>query len=70
MWLINDHLRLEAVPPEPRLIYTVNDQLDFFAGGELLGDAYKRDHTDFARPANSVSAAGSLTTAKSARARG
>ena len=47
VWLISDHLRLEAVPPEPRLIYSVNEKLDFFAGGELLGDAYKRDDTNF-----------------------
>jgi hypothetical protein len=44
IWLISDHLRLEAVPPEPKLIYTVNEKLDFFVGGEILGDAYKRDH--------------------------
>jgi hypothetical protein len=50
VWLINDHLRIEAVPPEPRIIYSVNKKLDFFAGGELLGEAYKRDTIDGARP--------------------
>ena len=50
VWLLRDNLRLEAVPPEPRLIYSVSDQLDFFVGGELIGGAYKRDRTDYARP--------------------
>jgi hypothetical protein len=45
--LFNDHLRLEAIPPEPRLIYTVNEKLDFFVGGEILGDAFKRDDTNY-----------------------
>ncbi len=50
VWLINDHLRVEAVPPEPRIIYSVSKKLDFFAGGELLGEAYKRNVNPAARP--------------------
>jgi hypothetical protein len=50
VWLIRDNLRLEGVPPEPRLIYTVCKQLDFFAGGELLGESYKRAADPGARP--------------------
>ena len=50
VWLIRDNLRLEAIPPEPRLIYTVSKQLDFFAGGELLGESYKRAADPGARP--------------------
>ena len=50
VWLIRDNLRLQGVPPEPRLIYTVNKQLDFFAGGELLGESYKRAADPGARP--------------------
>ena len=49
VWLLRDNLRLEAVPPEPRLIYSVNDKLDLFLGGELLGDAYKRDETRYSQ---------------------
>ena len=47
VWLISDHLRLEAIPPEPRLTYSFSDKLDFFVGGDLLGDAYKRDETHY-----------------------
>ena len=50
VWLINNHIRLQAVPEEPRLIYTVNKQLDFFAGGEVNGTAFKRNSDDDARP--------------------
>lgn len=50
VWVINEKLRLEAVPPEPRLIYSVSEKLDFFVGGELLGNAYRRDRNDNARP--------------------
>jgi hypothetical protein len=50
VWLIRDNLRLEAVPPEPRLIYTVCKQLDLFAGGEILGESYKRASDPGARP--------------------
>ncbi len=50
VWLINDHLRLQAVPEEPRLIYTVNKQLDFFVGGQVSGTAFKRNSDDDARP--------------------
>ncbi len=50
VWLLRDHLRLEAVPPEPRLIYSLSDKIDFFVGGELIGGAYKRDSTAYTRP--------------------
>ena len=50
VWLINSHLRLEAVPEEPRLIYTVSKQLDFFVGGEVNGTTFKRNSDDDARP--------------------
>jgi hypothetical protein len=50
VWLISDHLRLEAIPPEPRLIFTVSKQLDFFVGGEILGESYKTAPNPEARP--------------------
>ena len=50
VWLINNHIRLQAVPEEPRLIYTVSKQLDFFVGGEVNGTAFKRNGDDDARP--------------------
>lgn len=50
VWLITQKLRLEAIPPEPRLIYSFGEKLDVFAGAELLGNAYRRDKNDRARP--------------------
>lgn len=50
VWLISDNLRLEAIPPTPRLIYSVNDKVDLFVGGEILGDAYARDATNYKAP--------------------
>ena len=50
VWLIDNHMRLQAVPEEPRFIYTVSKQLDFFAGGEVNGTAFKRNSDDDARP--------------------
>lgn len=48
--LITDHLRIEARPPTPRIIYSFNKKLDLYLGAELLGSAYKRDSNDNARP--------------------
>ena len=50
VWLIQDNLRLEAIPPEPRLIYSISKKLDLFVGGELLGEAYKTAPNPEARP--------------------
>jgi hypothetical protein len=50
VWLIKDNLRLEGVPPEPRLIYSVSKELDLFVGGELLGESYKTAPNPQARP--------------------
>ena len=43
VWLITDRLRLEALPPEPQLIFKLNDKIDLIVGAELIGQAYKRD---------------------------
>ena len=50
VWVITKKARLEAIPPEPRLIYSFSEKLDVFLGGELLGDAYRRDRNNNARP--------------------
>lgn len=50
IWLFTDKLRLEARPPNPRLIYSYSKQLDFYVGAELLGSSYKRDADRSARP--------------------
>ena len=50
VWLINDRLSLQAIPPEPRLVYKVSEHFDIFAGGELLGEAYKTSYRNDLRP--------------------
>ena len=52
IWLLTDKLRIEARPPTPRLIYSYSKALDFYAGAELLGSAYRRDADRDARPQN------------------
>ena len=50
VWIIDDHLSLQAIPPEPRLVYKVDKHLEFFVGGELLGEAYKTSYRNDLRP--------------------
>jgi hypothetical protein len=46
VWAPSKQWRLMAVPPEPRLIYSVNKQLDVWVGGEIAGSAFRIDHHD------------------------
>lgn len=43
-WFINDKWILNAVVPQPRLIYNQSDRLQLWLGGELVGGAYKTDN--------------------------
>lgn len=43
LWKISDSLTLSAIPPEPRLTWTVNDELSIWLGGEMAGKAYRTD---------------------------
>jgi len=43
LWHINDQWDLRAYLPEPRLTYKVSDKLHLYAGGELVGGAFKTD---------------------------
>jgi hypothetical protein len=45
-WYISDKWELDAVLPDPRLIYKASDKLQIWAGGELAGGAYKTDRRD------------------------
>lgn len=48
VWVPCPQWRLMAVPPEPRLIYSVTKQLDVWVGGEIAGSAFRVDHnSDF-----------------------
>jgi hypothetical protein len=41
LWHISDKWDLRAYLPNPRLVYVVSDALEFWAGGELVGGAYR-----------------------------
>ena len=44
VWVPNEKVRLMGVLPEPRVIYSVSEQLDLWVGGELVGGAFRTDH--------------------------
>jgi hypothetical protein len=44
LWHINPKWDLRAYLPDPRLVYQCSDNLEFYAGGELVGGAYKTDN--------------------------
>jgi hypothetical protein len=46
VWKPSDKIRVMGVLPEPRVIYTVNKQLEFHVGGQLAGGSYRTDHHD------------------------
>jgi hypothetical protein len=46
VWRPSKQWRVMAIPPEPRLIYSVNKQLDLWVGGEIAGGAFRIDHHD------------------------
>ena len=48
-WRINDQWTLRAVVPEPRIIYRPQENLAFFAGGEVVGGSFRTDG-DTGRP--------------------
>jgi hypothetical protein len=45
-WRINDQWTVRAIPPDPRIIYTPRDDLNFWVGGELTGGAFRVDGRD------------------------
>jgi hypothetical protein len=44
LWHISDKWDLRAYLPDPRLVYEVSDNFEIYAGGELVGGAYKTDN--------------------------
>ena len=50
VWLVNDNLTIYGIPPEPRVIYKLNEHFNVFVGGELLGEAYKTGYRNNLRP--------------------
>lgn len=49
VWRPNKQWTVNAIVPEPRLIYSPNDRLSFWLGGQLTGGSYRtdRDNTIF-----------------------
>lgn len=45
-WNISDAWKLKLLFPNPRMIYTVNNSVKLWVGGELVGGAYRVDHRD------------------------
>lgn len=43
IWRINNACDLEACLPNPRIFFKASDDLQLFAGGELVGGAYRTD---------------------------
>lgn len=48
-WDINEHWALSLIPPDPRLIYSPNEQWEFWVGGEIMGGGFKTDGRDIER---------------------
>lgn len=46
IWHPNDNIRVMGILPNPRVIYTVNRQLEVYVGGELAGGSFRTDHHD------------------------
>ncbi|HEY2124563.1 MAG TPA: hypothetical protein VGG94_03775 [Chthoniobacterales bacterium] len=46
IWHPNDSIRVMGILPNPRVIYTVNKQLEVYVGGELAGGSFRTDHHD------------------------
>jgi len=50
IWIPNDHLRLMALAPDPKLIYSPTKKLDLWIGGELVGGSFRTDRNDEIQP--------------------
>ncbi|HEY1581883.1 MAG TPA: hypothetical protein VGF73_02155 [Chthoniobacterales bacterium] len=46
IWIVSDDVRLMAVLPEPKLIYSPNKKLDLWVGGELVGGSFRTDRNE------------------------
>ena len=46
IWMPNDQWKLLAILPEPRLVYSPCNKLDFWVGGQLTGGSFRTDRND------------------------
>lgn len=63
-WHINDKWELDGYLPDPRLVYSVSDNVGVYAGAELVGGAYKTDN----RSVTPVKLSGAVLTYDEVRA--
>ena len=51
VWYPNDKIKVMAIPPRPRIIYSPNKDLELWVGGEIAGGSFRTDqHDDFLGP--------------------
>lgn len=50
VYIPSDKLRIMAVLPEPKIIYSASKRLDLWAGGELVGGSFRTDRNANIRP--------------------
>ncbi len=43
VWTINPKWTVFAIPPRPRIVYSPTPELDFWAGGEIVGGIFRTD---------------------------
>jgi hypothetical protein len=46
IWMPDDKWKVLGILPEPRVIYSPNDKIDFWAGGELTGGSFRTDRNN------------------------
>jgi hypothetical protein len=46
IWMPNDKWKFLGILPEPRIIYSPCDKLDFWVGGQLTGGSFRTDRDD------------------------
>ena len=51
IWMPDEQWKAMAILPEPRVIYTPNDKIQFWAGGQLAGGSFRTDRDDTIVPA-------------------
>ena len=52
VWIPSDTIRVLAVPPEPRVIYSPNKNFSVWVGGEFTGGSFRTDHENTIVPAS------------------
>ena len=50
IWILSEHVRLMALFPTPKLIYSPTKKLDIWVGGGINGGSYRTDRNESIRP--------------------